>query len=399
MITFTKYKWRMLNNHELKRIFFSCGIFWASALMLAARPATLLPFNGNGSANAKAQLTTEWRDSVRRVMADVYQRRVLTIGNLTMPLHWQLFGDCPPDGRALYISLHGGGGTAPEVNDQQWQNQTRLYRPKDCVYLCPRSPFNTWDLHFKPELDTFYQHIIMMAVAYLDVNPDKVYIMGYSAGGDGVWRLAPRLADHWAAASMMAGHPGDVSLVNLLNTPFMIWCGADDAAYDRNRLCGERIAEMDSLQRDAPDGYLHEGHIMAGMGHWMNRADTVAVDWMAQHRRNPYPRRIVWRQEAVPQQHFYWLSAPADELRQGKEVRAELKGNTIVVSRCDYTSLTISLNDQMLNLDKPVKVVYGGKTRFKGRVRRSSQVMRATLFTRNDPSFMFPAQIHVKLKN
>ena len=135
------------------------------------------------------------------------------------------------------------------------------------------------------------------------------------------------------------------------------------------------------------------------MGHWMNRADTVAVDWMARYRRNPYPRRIVWRQEAVPQQHFYWLSAPTGELRQGMEVRAELKGNTIVVSHSDYSSLTISLNEQMVNFNKPVKVVYGGKTRFKGRVSRSAQVMRTTLFTRNDPSFMFPAQIHVKLKN
>jgi dienelactone hydrolase len=36
---------------------------------------------------------------------------------------------------------------------------------------------------------------MMMAEAMLDVNPNKVYVMGYSAGGDGVWRLAPRMAD------------------------------------------------------------------------------------------------------------------------------------------------------------------------------------------------------------
>jgi ABC-type multidrug transport system fused ATPase/permease subunit len=44
------------------------------------------------------------------------------------------------------------------------------------------------------------------------------------------------MADRWAAASMMAGHPGGVSLVNLRNTPYMMWVGALDKAYDRNAL-------------------------------------------------------------------------------------------------------------------------------------------------------------------
>jgi poly(3-hydroxybutyrate) depolymerase len=44
------------------------------------------------------------------------------------------------------------------------------------------------------------------------VNPDKVYLLGYPAGGDGVWQLAPRMADRFAAAAMMAGHPNGASL-------------------------------------------------------------------------------------------------------------------------------------------------------------------------------------------
>jgi len=31
----------------------------------------------------------------------------------------QIFGEKPADGRSMYISLHGGGGTAPKVNDGQ----------------------------------------------------------------------------------------------------------------------------------------------------------------------------------------------------------------------------------------------------------------------------------------
>ena len=73
--------------------------------------------------------------------------------------------------------------------NSQWENQKKLYQPKDAVYLCPRAIQDTWDLHFVNEADAFYDAIIRYAVSALDVNPDKVYIMGYSAGGDGGWRL------------------------------------------------------------------------------------------------------------------------------------------------------------------------------------------------------------------
>lgn len=342
-------------------------------------------------------LVAQWKDSVRTAYDEFYKNRILTDDNNFMILHWSILGEKPADGYALYISLHGGGGAPAKINDMQWMGHQGLYKPFDAVYLCPRGITDTWDMHFRPEDDAFYKQIVMMMVAFCDVNPDKVYIMGYSAGGDGVWRMAPRMADQWAAAAMMAGHPGDVSLVNLRNVPFTIWCGELDDAYERNKRCQERIAEMDSLQRADPEGYIHEGHILKGKGHDMNREDTVAVSWMAKYRRNPYPKHIVWRQEEVTHPHFYWLTVPAGELARGKEVRADIKGNTIALTRCDYSQLTLSLNDAMLNLDAPVTVTFQGKTLFQGKVERRLSTMRSTLYERNDPSFMFPAQITVKV--
>lgn len=350
------------------------------------------------AAKYEQELITEWKDSVRNALSDSYNSKELKIGSYTMPIHWSIFGDKPDDGYALFISLHGGGGAPKKLNDGQWENQKRLYHPKNAVYLCPRAIMDTWNLHFVPEADAFYRDIIMMAEAMLDVNPNKVYVMGYSAGGDGVWRLAPRMADTWAAASMMAGHPGDVSLVNLRNLPFMIWCGELDSAYDRNLRCKERIDEMTRLHKNDQEGYIFEGHIVKGMEHWMYREDSVAVDWMAQYKRNPYPNKIVWRQEEVTKPDFYWISAPANEIKRSMEVITTMEGNTINIAKCDYSSLTLSLNDKMMNLDKPVTVIYQGKTLFKGRVKREKSTMRSTLYTRNDPAYIFPVQIEIKLR-
>jgi poly(3-hydroxybutyrate) depolymerase len=67
--------------------------------------------------------------------------------------------------------------------------------------------------------------IIKITVATYDVNPNKVNLMGYSAGGDGLYRLAGRMADRWAAACAFAGHPGDGNMENLKNVNFILAAG------------------------------------------------------------------------------------------------------------------------------------------------------------------------------
>lgn len=343
------------------------------------------------------ELRTAWTDSLKLAMESAFNEKKITRGSHTMRLDWRIFGTKPADGRSLYISLHGGGGAPAALNDSQWENQKKLYKPAEGVYLCPRGITDTWDLHFRPESDTFYEDVIRMAVAFLDVNPDKVYLMGYSAGGDGVWRLAPRMADHWAAASMMAGHPGDVSLLSLRNLPFMIWCGALDGAYDRNKECAKRIEEMAALHAADPEGYVFEGHIVEGKEHWMSLEDAAAVPWMARFERNPYPKRVVWCQGDVAKTAFYWLGVPADEAAKGKTVTAQVSGNTVEILSCDYSALTVYLNDQLVDLDKPVRVVFQGNVLYEGKLTRSPATMRETLAERGDVAYIFPASVDVKL--
>ena len=345
------------------------------------------------------RLKKEWMKTTRARLGLYYRARTLTHNGVSMPLWRTVYGDKPADGYSLFISLHGGGGTTQEVNNQQWENQKYLYRPQQAVYVAPRAPWNLWNMWCHEGIDPLYEQLIQMCVAFEGVNPDKVYLMGYSAGGDGVWRMAPRMADSWAAASMMAGHPGDVSLLNLRNLPFMIWCGEHDAAYNRNTLAAQRGLQMDSLQQHDPMGYVHQTHIIKGAGHWMNRVDSAAVPWMQQFRRNPYPKQIVWRQAEVVKPYFYWLGAPQHELAPGKMVRASIHGNQVDITACDYSSLTIYLNDDLVDLDKAVTIKYGKRLLFRGRVRRKESTMRQTLTQRNDWACMFPAMVEVNIES
>ena len=338
-----------------------------------------------------------WKDEVHARLSENAEKQFIRHGNLTMAFAGDEFGEMPEDGYSLYISMHGGGSAPHVLNDQQWQNQISLYTPEEGVYIAPRAPWDDWDMWFKPGMDEFFEDLIQWMVASYDVNPNKVYLMGYSAGGDGVWRMAPRMADRWAAASMMAGHPGEAQQVNLLNVPFMIWMGENDAAYNRNKLAVEKGAVMDSLEATEPLSYVHETHVVKGKGHWMDRVDTLAVGWMANFEREPLPAHIVWRQENVVRPAMYWLEVDQATAKPGMRVDAVLNGNEIEIPLCDYTKIRIHLNDEMLDLNRPVKVTSKGKVLFQGKLKRTLGNMANSLAARGDVHWIFPCYIDITL--
>jgi hypothetical protein len=334
------------------------------------------------------------------VIGDMYgsmwDQGVFTYGDMRMPIYVALYGQKPADGRSLYISLHGGGATTAAGNDEQWNNQKTLYDIKEGVYIAPRAAVDDWDMWFRPFVDPMFEMIIRTAIVKLDVNPNKVYILGYSAGGDGVYRLAPRMADHWAAAAMMAGHPGDTSPLNLRNLGFTLWVGENDSEYDRNKQAIAYGRSLDSLQALDPGGYRHETHIVAGKGHWMDSADSLGVQWLAQFRRNPYPDRIVWRQEASnPRANLYYLSVPGTDAKAGMELRVDKSGNTITIVKNDYATFYINLNDKIVDLSKPVTVMRNGRQIFNRIVARKAERISLSVEERLDSDFIFSAALKV----
>jgi poly(3-hydroxybutyrate) depolymerase len=58
-----------------------------------------------------------------------------------------------------------------------------------------------------------------------EIDPNQVFLTGYSAGGDGVYQLAGALADLLAGAAVMGGHPNKSSCYNLRNIAFSIQAG------------------------------------------------------------------------------------------------------------------------------------------------------------------------------
>lgn len=366
---------------------------------LADKDFAKVPLTKTDAAAAREALWKGHIAIIRKERADEVKDRVLKQGKLEMPFFYKTFGDKPKNGRSLWISMHGGGGAPKEVNDRQYENQKKLYTVDEGIYLAPRAPTNTWNLWHESHIDVLFNRLIEDLIVLEDVNPDRVYLLGYSAGGDGVYQMAPRMADSWAGAAMMAGHPNGVSLLSLRNVPFALQVGGNDAAYNRNKVGKEYGELLDKLQKEDPKGYEHFVKIHEGKPHWMNLEDKVALPWMAKYTRNPIPERVVWKQTGSPHDRSYWLAVPTKDAKGDSFVIADRKEQTIEITKAEkIETLLIRLDDRMADLDKSVSVNYSGKELFAGSVNRTIAVMVKTLAGRGDPKLVFDAEVSVSLQ-
>ncbi len=361
----------------------------------ASRPYAATPLTKADAASAAALL-------VKAHLAEVRTKRAAAVAGLYVERdgvrmrYWsKTFGD-RKEGRSLWISMHGGGSVPADQNDGQWNNQKRLYRPAEGVYVAPRAPTDAWNMWHVSHIDGLFDLLIETLVATEGVDPDRVYLMGYSAGGDGAYQLAPRMADRFAAAAMMAGHPGDASPLGLRNLPFALYMGGKDKAFKRNDIAREWKKTLAGLATGDEGGYPHRVEVLESKGHWMGGEDAAILPWMAERTRDLRPTKIVWRQDDVLHGAFYWLGAP--EPQAYAQITATRAGQTITLSRLENWkgAVAVRLDDRMVDLDRDVVVRIDEREVFRGRPPRTIGALCRTLRNRGDIRSVFSAEILVQ---
>jgi predicted esterase len=115
----------------------------------------------------------------------------------------------------LVLSLHGGSGGSDNEKQLDWRaatswadtvNQNR----QPSFVIAPRAPENT--KIFYPEVLSVIVDMLDMLQSTYPINPDRVYVTGYSNGGIATMRVIETNPHRFAAAIPMSGW-GDLSLV------------------------------------------------------------------------------------------------------------------------------------------------------------------------------------------
>jgi predicted esterase len=333
-----------------------------------------------------------------------------------MPYFLIAKGTKPAAGWPLIISLHGGGGNAQakgphewQVNTREWQTQLalcqRLY-PGDALYFIPRMPDDRDGRWWYDYCQEMYDHIIRRALLFREVDPNRVYVMGISEGGYAAYRLPANQPDRWAAAgAMAAAEPLDTSPPeNLGQVAFRCDIGEKDTMFDRIGLARNYFKKLDGLAQGSPGAYLHHFGEQEGRGHGIDYQPCPA--WIVKHSRKPRPKQLTWTVQQLHHtlhRHNFWLELAAEPAALPLHLTGMIEANTIILTATakDGTPVTgaplrLVLDDDLVKLDEPLKVVLNGATVHDGAIPRRLAVMTRTLAERGDPAMVFTAELDLK---
>jgi dienelactone hydrolase len=276
----------------------------------------------------------------------------------------------------LLIGLHGGGEDAGSADEPR-----STYQQKGWMGIYPQGIELVHDTWNTVHGERFILTLIENAKLEYDVDPDRVYVMGFSMGGTGSWFFAGRHTDLFAGASpfsgvVMASPKAQLAtkeevralqhglVPNVRNLAMWYTIGLDDT----NCMPGTYLYVADVLERlrkEDPGGYakIHFTTI-PGLAH-------------AFPKRNAFPETLVWEYvtdpapEATPkdkvrryQKHlFHWLGCkdPVDQ----QVLRAQRLKNEITLSAKNRPAgakgCVVYLNASMIDSASEVVVTFDGK--------------------------------------
>ena len=162
-----------------------------------------------------------------------------------MPFVIKTKGEKPAGGWPAYINIHGSGPI-----DREYEIHQKRHRFFSGKLVVPRSPHKETKAPGEGKTVGIWRHALIPAIEQLaadlvmfeEVDPDRIYLMGFSEGGYFSYRAIPSMCDRLAGAAPSAGggikDPGWVD--NLVTVPFYAQSGEFDNAFKR----AENFREM-----------------------------------------------------------------------------------------------------------------------------------------------------------
>ncbi len=308
-------------------------------------------------------------------------------------------GTRPVNGWGLFIAMHGGGGAPQELNDRQWKHMQIYYRDHPeaggYLYVALRAPDNTWNGFYTGYAYPLMANLVRQFLLFGDVDPNKVFLMGYSHGGYGAFAMGPKMPDRFAAIHASAAALADGAVADTLrNTVFTCMVGEKDTDYGRIKRDRELAATIMRLRGDRTDIFPVTVQVIANHPH-SGLPDRESIADMYPAVRNPVPRELTWVLTDKVITDFFWLRVP--EPVKGERFDVTCRDNTLTVTSApNISSASILLDERLVDFAKPVTLVFDGKTTTL-KLMPSLRTLCDTLQRRGDPGLAFTAEVSLPI--
>ena len=338
-------------------------------------------------------------------------------------LRWyeKVIGSPTYSGYALFICLHGGGHGAASMNDSQWKDIIPFESggfTNGTIAVAPRGINNEWNLHFIDESYPALTRLIEDYIIFRSVDPNRVYLIGFSAGGDGTYQLSERIPYLFAACSPQGGHPNNVSTINICNLPTYLAAGEKDTAFKRNQVCVDYYNQIVGQNGKYLGNYIAKVEVVAGSGHsfqcWkkprrsffngsknVSTSNETAFDFMYSHIRNPFPVGISLdtncfltklRNYYTPRGNTFYNIEVGKNPSPIIQVQIDYNNNTITVK--EGNNFKINLMSSLFGKGDVVNVTAEGKT-VQYKLQRDQNYARNNMKLYCDPYYSFDSYVTV----
>ena len=348
--------------------------------------------------------------------------------NAVMPYYYGVKGNA--EGKLpLFLYLHGSG-----PKEHEWSTGLILgnrFQDGPSLYFIPQIP-NEGDYYrwWQVAKQFAWEKLIRQALVEDNVDANRLYVFGISEGGYGSQRLASFYADYWAAAGPMAGGEPlkNAPIENCANIGFSFLTGADDTGFYRNILTHYTQIAFDSAQlvrpldADKRPLFVHRINLLPGMQHHIKY--DLTTPWLKNFVRNPYPKTVLWEDYEMDGRHrsgFYNLQVLASPTKNRTYYDMNIHNNvvTINIKEVEYTAverdkhwgiemrfnrrytnakggrLRIYLNNELIDMKKPVTVIVNGKELYRKNVKANLKDMINSCTEYFDPYRVYPTSIEV----
>ncbi len=307
-------------------------------------------------------------------------------------------GKKPDKGWPLVIAMHGGGNAPKKLNDSQWKGMETHYQDQPAtsgyLYLALRAPNDTWNGFYDEYVPPLVANLIRQFVLFNDVDPDKVFLIGYSHGGYGAFYIGPKTPDRFAAIHASAGArtDGTISPLSLRNTRFSYMVGETDTAYGRLERNQKFDQEIQVLKKANPGEFPVEFEFKKGFAH-SNLPDRGKLKEMLPYTRDVTPRHLTWELTDAVIQDFFWIRVPTPA--KGQSVDAKInKDNSLDITTHDVKAVDVNLDSRLIAFDKPLRIRLNGDPHVVT-PQPSLLTLCQTLLERGDPRLAFTYRLHL----
>jgi len=325
----------------------------------------------------------------------------------------------------LIIALHRDG----ESGKEHYYNWETIAANDDAILLFPTSPGKAggWKFMHLGVPTSALHH----ATRLYNIDTNRVYLAGVGSGGMLAWAAAVRHPHRFAALVVTNAVLDEVSRLHLraaatVPTYLIVSEQAPPDVVGSTREAHKALEGWGyDVQKEEVPGYTRNPALP--------ELNTKVRAWLQSKVRNPYPprvrlmtyepaaasafwlrierfapsaydpdRRVAIRspfgQEYSPEQlHTMFLGEIAKGM--GQVAAAIAPGNRIDLVTRNIEELTVFLDDKMVDLDKPVRIIANGEAVFSGKLERSLEQLFDSARYHRDPRLCYSAAIRVKVRD